>query len=430
MYYTNLTCEPVFFNRSSNLKASVPWLSIFDESGCVADASGVLDFIKSPHYLSYTPWCDGAFLAVWAQSDAEKSHDPDSMQWENMTGVSCRPSYHTRLVTATVNASTLAVISVVPSDAWQPRSLNDESFVLNTTLFEELANNGGIPYKSPKSRTAGRPDTRFGNMADLSKVQQVQKLTMFNISITSQSKEHSERSIVPYALAASKAGFEGLRDPVQLQAAFQEAHQVLFSAAVSYLMVDSTLDSGKSNMTLEGIRRDLPEAVVYVRAFAIAVEACLGVVAFLTCALWFYYRKRPNNLDSDPRAMADIMRLVRSSHSLLDGFRHYGTVTVTAKDLESSLRGRSFRLSTDPAKGMQLQVIGGGSLNINAKNTGTQSQSQTNSDGVERFVPVRPFELQLITGVLLSVVVASAMAILIALYAEAITNNGMLPFSR
>ena len=328
---------------------------------------------------------------------------------------------------ATVNATTLAVISVANNGTWETVSLNQEDYVFNSSLFEELANNGGIPYRSPKSPTFNRPDKRFGNMADLAEVQQVQRLSTFNISSVSLSKEYSRRSIVPYALAASKVGFEGLSDPTQLQAVFQKGHQVLFSAAISHLMVNTTIGTDASSMALEGIRCNKPEAVVYVREFAVAVEACLGVVALLTCALWFYYRRRPSMLDSDPRAIADVMRLVRSSQSLLDGFRHYGTVTVTIKDLENSLEGRTFRLCADPVEGMQLQVMGGRSFDVNAKNSRMQSQTASDSDSAQRFAPVRPFELKAITGVLLIVVVASAIAILTAFYAETITKNGMSP---
>ena len=127
--------------------------------------------------------------------------------------------------------------------------------------------------------------------------------------------------MVGYAVALSKMDRALLNDPINLKQAFERAHKLLFSMAINQLLVPYDEADGSSygafQLSSEGIRRDYSGSIMLVRSFAIVVEVCLGMVGLLTCALWFYFHRRPNSMVSDPGSISDIMELVRSSQKLL-----------------------------------------------------------------------------------------------------------------
>ena len=418
MFYTNLTCKPgriVGQGESHSWTAEgIPVNSTHfgDDDGCVIANHDVFNFDKIGQMVTYTqggrysPNCsEGENIHKYFALASNSRSTDGTGRYSNFTILFCKPTYHVRNVTATVNATTRAVVQVDYDKAEPPQPVTNGVF--NITNFEYMIGEG-------KSFVQ-----REGNVTDTSIVQQTPKLYERNITWPSS-------AMVGYAVAMSNMDRTELNDPVKFGQALELAHKLLFSTAITQLLVPSSESDGSLyggfQSSAEGVRRDSPGSIVLVRSFAIAVEVCLGLVGVLTCLLWLYYRQRPSSMVSDPGSIFDVMQLVRSSRKLLHDFNDNGT--ITDKALEERLQGQRFRLSTSIVNGLPTMKLQADDKDRLAYAEAVPARAETGIDCPEQFQGVRPLELKYPIGIMITLVIACAMAILIALYMRILADNG------
>lgn len=417
MYWTNLTCKPaVNYTR-------LPTITEFrfdDGDGCVTQFSlGSATNNTFARFLSYVQfWGDAnvnialqnpnctvernqhKFLALFGQAEINPFVDGRGEAfYTELTALFCQPTYSMRTVTATVNASSAAVFNVEYDESVPATTVTDDTF--NITHYEYLIGTNVIPISYEQT----------GNVHQTAKVEQVPRLTEQNITF-------GRAPMTGYGLAASKVDVKLLNDPVNLHQAFDSAHKLLFATFLNQIMVPKVKLAARPppSEPFIGLRTDRPGSIEFVRAFSIVVEACLGVIAVLTIMLWMFYRKRWNQISSDPGSISDVMKLIRSSQRLLREFDDNGT--VTEKALEENLWGHKYRLATLYKNGqpeMQLE-----STVTIEKLTPKKSPI----DCPDQFNTVRPIELTYWCAAVWVTVISAAVAVLTQFYVRSVRENG------
>ncbi|KFY04786.1 hypothetical protein V491_09262 [Pseudogymnoascus sp. VKM F-3775] len=412
-YYTNLTCTPAIIKpgRSNSY--------IFDNgNGCVSYEIRPQGAEAAKYLVMYIPFFDDPnndwtlqnenctiehshnFLAVWGQS--QFIENTTYKEFGNISAQFCHPTYYVRPVTATVNATSRAVISIdYESSANTDLPLSDTDF--NITNFEYIIGTGVSQYHFSRPVEEDLPDT--------AKVEQLPRLLKFNMS-------GPYESMVGYAMAASSGQAEDLSDHFQMHKAFESAHKLLFSTAVATLI---TSNEPTFNERI-GLVVDQPGSIIFVRSFSIIVEVFLAVVGILTCVLWLVYQQRQSNMTQDPASISDIMRLVCNTTEPLRGFDDSGTLNT--KLLGERLRGHWYRLNAynkDGAIEMRLESI----KRMTGQDIDKIAEFQSSIDCPEQAQAIRPFELTFTTGGIVGAVLLAAIASLSYLYHQIIKFNGL-----
>ncbi|KFY15096.1 hypothetical protein V492_02234 [Pseudogymnoascus sp. VKM F-4246] len=415
-YYTNLTCTPAIMRPG---RVNTSW--IFDNgNGC---ATYDIDFptASSAKFLvMYIPYFDDPnsdwalqnencsiehshnFLSVWGQS--QSIQNTPYKKFGNISAQFCRPTYYVRPVTATVNATTFAVLntdykSATDADADTPLSETD----FNVTNFEYMIGTGTSQYQFDKPVSEDLPD--------ISIVQQLPRVMKFNISFPFS-------NMVGFAMAASSGHVKDLSDHSQMHKALESAHKLLFSTAVASMITPKVLTENERT----GLVIDQPGAIIFVRSFSIAVEVFLALVGILTCVLWLVYQQRQTNMTQDPASISDIMRLVCNTREPLQGF--YDSGTLTTQLLGQRLRGHGYRLNAYNKGGvieMRLE-----STEQATRKHNNVDEFQSNIDCPEQFQAIRPFELTFTTGGMACAVIIAAIASLSYLYHRITKFNGLV----
>src|ERR1700722_17897046 len=164
-----------------------------------------------------------------------------------------------------------------------------------------------------------------------------------------------------------------LSSPTALQEAFDKAHKLLFSTAIS--IISNPSQNGPPGEARDGLLLDQPTAIILIRTFAIIVEASILLVALLAVLHLFYSWRRPSGLNSDPAtSIVDIMSLVRNSKDLSYLFEDNGV--NTPKILEQRLLGKCFSIiySTN-GNGLALRVLPGDPIDNVEKENGARKTS-------------------------------------------------------
>jgi hypothetical protein len=416
---TKLDCKPASISFDN---ASVAY--IFDNgAGCTTQELAIpRTELNSTFMALYIPFWDNAeddwalrgpncsfdqsrnFLAL-AASAASAVPGIQSGQYNNLTALFCQPSYFEVEVNAEINATDHSVVSSnFSSDSSKTKILPDNFF--NITNFEYIIGTG----ISPISIRQDYQNTRV--------LEQYPRISQYGLT-------WPVSNMVGFAVAANAASnntVEDLLNPLVLQAAFEKAHQLLFSTAISTLTQLST-----SNETWEGLLTDQPAAIVFVRGFSIVVEASLALVALLTCALWYFSYCRPSRLLSDPAAsISDVMSLVRNSKEFSHLFQDDGT--VTAEMLENRIGKTRFSLGLSES-GIDIKLCVHSTIPTtnNGEKEGRVSKTISDLSKMGKFKPVRPREMSLATGFAVIVFIIGAIGLLIYFNIRINENNGRFP---
>lgn len=411
-YYTNLTCTPAI------VKSARSDSYIFDDgNGCVTYEIAPQGASSSKFLVLYIPYYDDPnvdwalrnenctvehshnFLAVWGQS--EYIGNTTYRKFGSISAQFCRPTYYVRPVTATVNATSRAVINIDYKSA-PDTDLPLPETDFNITNFEYIIGTGASQYH------VGRP--LENDLPDISLVQQLPRLLKFNMS-------GPFNNMVGYGMAASSGQVKDLADPSQMHKAFESAHKLLFSTAVAAMI------TSKEPTTNEriGLVIDQPGSIIFVRSFSIVVEVFLAVVGILTCVLWLVYQQRQTNMTQDPASISDIMRLVCNTKEPLRGFNDSGTLTTQL--LGERLRGHRYRLNAYNKGGaveMRLESI----KRVAGQDPDKIAEFQSSIDCPEQSLAIRPFELTFTTGGIVGAVIIVAIASLSYLYHRITEFNG------
>ncbi|KFY33960.1 hypothetical protein V494_07177 [Pseudogymnoascus sp. VKM F-4513 (FW-928)] len=413
-YYTNLTCTPAIMKPG---RVNTSW--IFDNgNGCSTYDIG-FPTASSKFLVMYIQYFDDPnndwalqnenctiehshnFLSVWGQS--QPVENTPYKKFGNISARFCRPTYYVRPVTATVNATSHAVINIDYNSATDTDTpLPETDF--NITNFEYTIGTGVSQYQFDKPVS--------GDIPDISIVQQLPRLMKFNISFPFS-------NMVGYAMAASSGQVKDLADPSNMHKAFESAHKLLFSTAVASMIISK---EPTANQRIGSVI-DQPGAIIFVRSFSIAVEIFLALVGILTCVLWLVYQQRQTNMTQDPASISDIMRLVCNTKEPLQDF--YDSGTLTTQLLGERLRGHRYRLNAYN-KGGVIEMHLESTEQAARQHIDKSEELQSSIDCPEQFQAVRPIELKFITGCIAGAVVIVAIASLSYLYHQITKLNGLM----
>lgn len=432
MYYTNVTCKPAINVTQLTM---INWL--FDDGeGCIAPELRLI-FPETTEtkdlmvlYIPY--WKDELyfladnmdrqllgpnctreanrhkFLSITAQ------YKPDTATFNSTQGyydvVSaqfCQPTYHSRPVVATVNATNEAVVGVEYDATLAPNVIPEEA--LNITRYELLIGTG------THNTSFNREDEDLAHVHERTQIQQYEKIAKYDIGWPTS-------YMVPFTIAQSLSmniSADELHEPRKMVEALDRTHKLLFISAMNQLMlpIRSTDDVG----VVGGTRRDRPTGVLFIREFSIVVEVSLALIAVMIVALWVHYEYRGNKLIKDPGSMLDIMRMIQTSQVLLREFDDNGTVSEDI--LAERIKGRRYRLTTvtrGNGPEMQLEAL---DAEVHQVSDG-HSQKSTQIDCPEQFMAARPSELSYWTAASSFLLISAAIAVLAAFYARAVRNNG------
>ncbi|KAH9209381.1 hypothetical protein DL95DRAFT_477433, partial [Leptodontidium sp. 2 PMI_412] len=401
VYSTNLTCKPANVIPERTLSYS------FDNGeGCsVSDSSTLssdymvnyIGFYSNAHtsYSLQNPNCTAEhsnnFLALFATAADRTTVGV----YRNLTAIFCKPSYHSQEMKVTVNASSHSIVEAKVASSRKLATPTSIEEMFNVTTFEYILGTGISPLEE---RT---------NFDEISIVQQYPRVKNYNLTFPVS-------NMVGFAVSLNSAPIQDLADPEVLRRAFERAHQLLFTSALSTLTEPIQLEDLQD--AREGMREERLGAILLVREISLAVEVAFAIIIALTISLWIFSFYRTNLLDSDPASIASIMSVIPSSGEISEGMLDDGT--LTAVELEQNLSQKRYRLSRDNHEGLFIQSLSPMASRPPQVNS---SKSQPDKD----FAAVRPVELRLPFGVVLVIIIVLAIAGVVFLHVWTASHNGI-----
>ncbi|RTE79961.1 hypothetical protein BHE90_005539 [Fusarium euwallaceae] len=399
---TELNCWPAEIQQDGpDAKASFFFLN---GQGCNTSVSFGVTSRSRMYYIGYysSPYSDfflankecpktsnstHQFLAIWSQTVEVPGQDSPDF---NITALFCQPQYYKQQVFTRVKSSNLQPDGKFEQSMSPRQILSEKEF--NSTAFEFLLANG-MAYKPVVK------DAPFNNV-----LEQHTRLnyTGFTLPVS---------NMVGFALAGKNLSSDAYADPELLSQVYNDAHQYLFTLAVNKLLVNETDMSNRTASTEYFL-----SGVVVSRAFAIAVECLLVVVAIFTTIVLRFCRKTPSNLAINPSSINRYIELFRNSEDTLHLFKTMDN--ATEKTLLEEFKDDRFQLRCD--KNYDSAIIPMDRV-VDRNWKSDQQRSETEKDF---FDPVRPLALQRWSGVLFVLVLVGAMIFLSYLKQEEARLHG------
>ncbi|KAJ3520604.1 hypothetical protein NM208_g13643 [Fusarium decemcellulare] len=303
-FSTELNCWPAQIERDGPLsKASFHFLN---GQGCNTTVFFGVTTNTSMKYIGYwgSPYSDFAlnnprcpptqnsthqFLAVWAKAVPV---DWDPSPFFNITAFFCQPQYYKQKVMATVKSTTFEprVEALGSKEILSP----DE---FNSTAFEFLLGNG------VEENIIVR-DFPFNRV-----IEQHPRLNFSGLS-------HPVSNMIGFAMAGRNLSVDDYSSRDRFQNSLSEAHQYLFSVAVSSLLANTT-DGFNRTASIDYFLT----GIIVSRPFSIAVECILVAVALMTWSLLWFCRNAPSNLLTNPSSVKRYIGIFRNSPRLLKSFQ-------------------------------------------------------------------------------------------------------------
>lgn len=259
------------------------------------------------------------FLATFAKTPdnyTELMSESKDLPQYDITASFCQPHYFKQKVLVTVDANTLKP----HPDSVQPlgsrETLADTEF--NRTAFEFLLGNG--MGEEVKTR-----DFPYNFVVEQ------------NPKIKGRDLIKPVSNMVGFVVADDDRNTSDYKDHELLQAAYNHAHQHLFSVAVSQLLVNGT-DVGNSTAT----KTSQMSGIVVSRPISAVLEALLGVVVLFTALVLWFSRSAKSSLPFNPSSIDRVADIVRESPQLSDFFCSVGNGDEDS--LVKATEGKRFRL--------------------------------------------------------------------------------------
>jgi hypothetical protein len=339
------------------------------------------------------PNCTAEFsnslLALWAESTSQTSPGVNS----NLTALFCETRYDIQEYIISVNASSLAILdgNQTTSNGTGRTAANINS-ILNTTALEYILATG-------VNLTDQQTD-----LPNLDVLDQYTQLMKFKLA-------WPVSNMVGFAVALNPLTLEDLASPSALQNAFELAHQLVFTTAVSSLL-NATDQQQAQTASRPGVLRSSPTAIVLVRPIAIVVEVVLGLIASCTIFLWYYYQHRRYHLKCDPGSIADVMDMVYSGRLLIwgDGHKKVASEDGSFHERHQLLEKPVSKFGTNVAEQSPRLSF----CNSTQETIGNKSSS----------IP-HPFELRRLVGMFFIFVILLSIPGLVFLDLRAVKINGM-----
>ncbi|KAH8649687.1 hypothetical protein BGZ60DRAFT_422115 [Tricladium varicosporioides] len=415
-YSTNLTCSPAKFyipNKSTKaytfdngLGCVVPSISLPAASDAQPNALLYVPWYPDPHldwYLETTS-CPRDFQNTFLAVFATNQYPNITGVYKNVTALSCTPSYHVQSMEVVVNASSGAILrESLFTSRGELRTLPPAVF--NTSNFEYLIGVGISPViqrgdyaantileQSPRTEAAGIAWPTL-NMAGFAYA--------LSHSTMQQTGQWNETSWT---------------EPEYLRKKFEVAHQVLFAAAFQA----SSRSVESASQTLTGKSVDQRSAIVLVRPIAIALEVALAIISALGTMLWYYSYCRTSNLLQDPATILDVMAALPKDEGSGNGIEQPRFTSESSglerEDIKLVLRNDGVLELTPKFSGRStglsmIKSLEGSSISENEKRPHSF---------------IRPAELRLPVGFLLSFSVAGGIAAVLFFRQQSLKVNGIL----
>jgi hypothetical protein len=305
-----------------------------DRPGYIINYIGYFEDVYTGLSLKQSDNCtaehSNSFLALWS-SPLKEFSDP-SVVLPSPKASFCTPSYAAREMSITVNASNHGIVSGQLKPAASTTSETHFEEIFNITAFEYFLAVGYNQLQGP------------ANFEDMERLQQYPRAQKMNVTFPIT-------GLVGFALALSSSSASDYSSSQVMHDEFQRVHRLLFTAAFSTLTQKAHNDNIKDQIFTLGTIQDNLGSIILVRSIAIAVEAILGLTISMSIALWLYLSHRPNNLRSDPKSIANLMKMIRQS----DVHHFPNHVRLSADDLKKSLRHTRFKLAKDGARLLRLE---------------------------------------------------------------------------
>ncbi|KAM0347979.1 hypothetical protein ACHAPU_004482 [Fusarium lateritium] len=400
--WTELNCWPANISRTGPREKQE--FSFLNGQGCNTTVSfGLMEHRKMLYIGFYTSpysdyWIGGPdcprtpnsthqFLAVWTK--------PIPVDWDpvpmfNISSMWCQPSYYKQRVLATVKAGSHEPIDDAIQELAPKETLTDKEF--NSTAFEFLLGNGMA--QEPIVR-----DYPFNKVVEQNP----------RVNYTGFFRPVS--NMVGFALAGRNETADEYVKHVVIHEMYQNAHQYLFSAAIPYLLMNSTQMSNNT-ASVEYFKA----GVIVSRPFATTLEVLLVIVAIFTAMILWFCHKAPSNLCVNPSSIRRYIEFFGNSPELLRAFSSLDH--ADDKTLMEEFQMDKFQLFLDTQTGQARMDM---HPSLRESETCDKSVSQAGF-----YDPVRPLVFQRWVGALFVAALVGAMAFLSYLKDQEERLNGWL----
>lgn len=318
-----------------------------------------------------TPENEHLFLATWSEATGNLSAK-DASYNVNLTGSFCQPSYFKQNVLVTIDAATRRPYGDSVTPLASREALTDSEF--NRTAFEFLLANG-------MSEIMKERDHPFNSV-----LEQHPKLRGRDLRMPVS-------NMVGFALAGQDRNTTDYYDREILHAAYNRAHQHIFSVAVSQLLTNT---SNFDNSTATGVYP--MSGIVVSRPISAALEALLLLVAIFTAIIMWISRSAVSHMHANPSSIDRVADIVRESPQLSDVFCNVSSADEDS--LKSAIQDKRFRLVRDDLTAPPKIVV---------EDCPDAEKEQDNERPKGYYIPVKPLFLRVEIGIAFIVAVAGVL---------------------
>lgn len=394
-YWTNLTCWPAQVDQRIKTMPGV-----FDfNNGMGCNVSNIEAQAGIPTSEPYKMWYIGYQDSAWGEYALQSptcpssafhqflatwGHFDNTTRTVNMSALFCETAYYKQKVSAVVQMPGCVPVDDEITALAAPESLPVTEF--NSSAFEYLIANGmssvDVPRDYPFTHLM-QFYNRLGNSGLLAPLS----------------------PMVGLMLGLHNYTVDAYYNKTLMEDSFREAHRMVFSMAFPTMLTNSTSPDAE-----EGSVFVVKYGIIVSRLFSALVEGALGVVAIFTLVLLWVCHRNPTLLSSDPASLGSLMGLVQKSPLLLDKF--YGKGNLTADQLKEGLGGYTYRLycqCQDPSGETTLKLLDHpGEADTKSLYA---SSSRVMPDETGHYLPIKPFALRKIVGVMFAMLLCAAVAV-------------------
>ncbi|KAL5090340.1 hypothetical protein Trisim1_004532 [Trichoderma cf. simile WF8] len=408
-YWTDLKCWPADIQHRKG--ALIGTFDFLNGMGC--NASDIPVHVGLPNaqpykmqYLGYqdSPWGEIAlswtcspkafhqFLGTWAKYE-------NATGTVNTSAIFCETSYYKQNVSALVQLPGFVPVDDHIMPLSPPETLQVTEF--NTSALEDLMTNGMSSVTIPR-------DYPFTHLLE------------YYTRLDGTGLDIPLSPMLGLTIGLQNYTIDSYYNETQMGDSLRAAHKMMFSVAFHSMLVNST-----SSDPRDGNVFVVKYGIIVSRVFSALVEGGLGFVAILTLVLLWVCHGNPTLLSSDPASLGSLIALIQRSPDLLNKF--YGKGNLTSDQLKEKLGNCTFKLYC------QCQVPSGGTIlklleDPNGAETGASSDNsgRAGPDQTGHYLPIKPFALRKIVGVIFMICLCAAVAVFSYLRHQDVVLGGLV----
>ncbi|OTA07793.1 hypothetical protein A9Z42_0087130 [Trichoderma parareesei] len=411
-YWTDLKCWPAeveqTYSGPSMYANTMGTYNFINGMGCNASKI-VARSLSSEHQMMYIPYQDSAWGEValsWTCSDdafnqflATWLHFDNSTNSSDISALFCETSYYKQNVSASVQLPGFVPVddSITPLSPPEPLQVTE----FNTSAFEYLVGNGMTSVFVDK-------DYPFTHLLDL------------NTHLEGFGLPYPFSPMLGIMVGLQNYTIEAYQNKTLLGDAYRMAHRLMFSVAFHSMLVNSTA----SDLT-DGNVFVVKYGIIVSRVFTALVEGGLALVTILTIVLLWVCHGNPTLLSSDPASLGSLIALIQKSPRLLKTFNGKGN--LTAGQLKEQLGDCRFKLfcqcqdASGPTRLELLETPSQAEAQPSGENSGRAGSDQTG-----HYLPIKPFALRKVVGLVFAVCLCAAVAVISYLWHQNSVLGGLV----